>query len=129
MLHGRYPDDVLADFSAVSDLDHIRDGDLTQIARPIDALGLNYYRRHHVRHRRDGSAEPPHCQWPGSPDVELVQPTGPVTDGGWAIEPDGLFDALVAVTRGPPPRCTCTRRGPPSTTTSMPWARSTMPTG
>ena len=105
VLHGRYPDDVLGDFSAVSDLSHIKDGDLTQIARPIDALGLNYYRRHHVRHGRSASAEPPHSQWPGSPDVELVQPPGPVTDGGWAIEPDGLFEALVAVTRdhAPPP--------------------------
>ena len=41
---GRYPDDVLDDLAAVSDLAHIRDGDLAQIARPIDALGLNYYR-------------------------------------------------------------------------------------
>ena len=49
VLRGRYPDDVLEDFSTVSDLTHIRDGDLAQIARPLDALGLNYYRRHHVR--------------------------------------------------------------------------------
>ena len=49
VLRGRYPDDVLDDFSTVSDLAHIRDGDLAQIARPLDALGLNYYRRHHVR--------------------------------------------------------------------------------
>ena len=52
VLRGRYPDDVLEDFSTVSDLTHIRDGDLAQIARPLDALGLNYYRRHHVRERR-----------------------------------------------------------------------------
>jgi beta-glucosidase len=105
LLLGRYPDDVLGDFSAVSDLAHIRDGDLTQIARPLDALGLNYYRRHHVRHRRDASASGAEAQWPGSPDVDLVQPPGPVTDGGWAIEPDGLFETLTRVTQDydPPP--------------------------
>src|SRR5690606_30612963 len=50
VLRGRYPEDVLDDLRAVSDLAHIRDGDLAQIARPIDALGVNYYRRYHVRY-------------------------------------------------------------------------------
>jgi len=97
VLRGRYPEDVLADFATVSDLRHIRDGDLEQIARPIDALGVNYYRRHHVRHAPGASAAPPGSTWPGSPDVELVAPDAPTTAGGWAIEPDGLRDALVRV--------------------------------
>src|SRR5690606_35595402 len=82
---------------------HVRDGDLAQISRPIDALGLNYYRRHHVRHRPGASAGP--STWPGSPDVELVDPGSPTTALGWAIEPDGLVEALVAVTKDydPPP--------------------------
>ena len=65
VLRGRYPDDVLDDLTAVSDLAHIRDGDLAQISRPVDALGLNYYRRYHVRHEpgprprpRPGRARP-----------------------------------------------------------------------
>ncbi len=105
LLLGQYPDDVLDDFSQVSDLGHIHDGDLAQIARPLDALGLNYYRRYHVRHRLGASAEGATAQWPGSPDVELAVPAGPVTDGGWSVEPDGLRDALVAVTKDydPPP--------------------------
>jgi beta-glucosidase len=105
ILRGRYPDDVLEDLQAVSDLRHLRGGDLAQIARPLDALGINYYRRHHVRHRPGASATGVAAQWPGSPDVELVDPPGPRTDGGWAVEPDGLHEALVAVTRGyaPPP--------------------------
>src|ERR671921_688153 len=51
------------------------------------------------------SATPPHSAWPGSPDIELVAPAGPVTDGGWAIEPAGLREALRAVVDGwsPPP--------------------------
>jgi beta-glucosidase len=105
VLRGAYPDDVLADLSAVSDLVHLRDGDLAQISRPLDALGLNYYRRHHVRWARGASARGPLATWPGSPDVELVAPPGPRTDGGWAVEPEGLREALERVWRdyAPPP--------------------------
>ena len=94
VLLGRYPADVLEDFSAVSDLRCVRSGDLEQISRPVDALGLNYYRRYHVRHSPDASRQPPDSWWPGSPDVELVTPEGPVAANGWAIEPDGLTEVL-----------------------------------
>jgi beta-glucosidase len=105
LLRGRYPDDVLGDFEAVSDLSHIRDGDLARIATPIDALGLNYYRRHHVRAKPGASVGHPDGQWPGSPDIELVTPKARRTDGGWAIEPDGLTEVLVSLTQDydPPP--------------------------
>jgi beta-glucosidase len=98
VLAGRYPDDVLGDFSSVSPLDHLHDGDLTVISRPIDAIGINYYRRHHVRHSPGASASP--SPWPGSPDVEMVAPDTPVTDGGWSVEPEGLTDALTALATG-----------------------------
>jgi beta-glucosidase len=103
VLRGRYPDDVLDDLSTVSDLAHIRDGDEAQISRPIDALGLNYYRRYHVRHRPGASAPP--SPWPGSPDVAFAEPAHSPTANGWAVEPDGLFDSLVRVTADydPPP--------------------------
>jgi beta-glucosidase len=96
VLIGRYPDDVLDDMAAVSDLEHIRDGDLAVISAPIDAVGINYYRRHHVRHEPGASAVGP---WPGSPDVALVEPPVGHTDGGWAIEPAGLTEVLVAVAK------------------------------
>jgi len=102
VLHGTYPEDVLADLATVSDLAHIRDGDLAQIARPIDALGVNYYRRHHVRHEPGASAPP--SPWPGSPDVAVVEPPGAPTSNGWAVEPDGLTEVLVRLSReGAPP--------------------------
>src|SRR5690606_40342521 len=71
-----------------SDLRHIRDGDLAQIARPIDVLGLNYYRRHHVYHHPGASASP--SPWPGSPDIGFVYPGPTPATNGWAIEPDGV---------------------------------------
>ena len=102
VLRGAYPDDVLADVSAVSDLAHIRDGDLDVISAPIDELGLNYYRRHHVRHGAGMSEVSP---WPGSPDVDLTPPDDPRTANGWRIEPAGLTEVLVRVAReyDPPP--------------------------
>ncbi|MGH9264805.1 MAG: GH1 family beta-glucosidase [Acidimicrobiales bacterium] len=105
VLLGRYPEDVLADFASVSDLAHIRDGDLAVISRPIDALGVNYYRRHHVRFAPAASAGPPTSTWPGSPDVELVDPGVATTASGWAIEPDGLLETLARLTSDydPPP--------------------------
>jgi beta-glucosidase len=102
VLRGAYPDDVLADFSAVSDLAHIRDGDLAVISRPIDAIGVNYYRRHHVRHRAGASVG---STWPGSNDVEVVDPGRATTASGWAIEPEGLLETLLRLTtdyRSPP---------------------------
>jgi beta-glucosidase len=102
---GSYPADVLEDFTAVSDLGHIHDGDLAQISRPIDELGINYYRRHHVRFGAGRSSAPPWSTWPGSPDVDLVRPDLPMTAMRWAIEPEGLVETLVAVTQdyGAPP--------------------------
>jgi beta-glucosidase len=103
VLEGRYPDDVLADMAAVSDLAHIHDGDLAQIARPLDALGINYYRCHHVAHCPGASASP--SPWPGSPDVAFAESTATPTSNGWAVEPAGLADTLVRVARdyAPPP--------------------------
>ena len=99
VLLGRYPDDVLADFAAVSDLAHIVEGDLAAISRPIDAIGVNYYRRHHVRFAPGASAGPPTSTWPGSPDVDLVDPGVAITASGWAIEPEGLPETLRRLTQ------------------------------
>lgn len=96
VLRGRYPDDVLDDLRSVSDLGYIHDGDLDQIARPIDALGLNYYRCYHVRHEPGASASP--SPWPGSTDVAVVEPGPTNTANGWAVEPGGLYDVLVRLT-------------------------------
>ena len=103
VLRGRYPDDVLEDLATVSDLRHIRDGDLAQVARPIDALGLNYYRRYHVRHEPGASASP--SPWPGSPDVAFAEPERTTTSNGWAVEPRGLYESLVRLQADydPPP--------------------------
>jgi beta-glucosidase len=103
VLLGRYPADVLDDLAEVSDLAHIQDGDLKRIAAPIDALGVNYYRGYHVRHAPGASASP--SPWPGSPDVAFTDADDTPTSNGWAVEPEGLYDALVRLASDydPPP--------------------------
>lgn len=43
VFHGHYPADVLADTAHVTDWSFVREGDLAEISRPIDSLGINYY--------------------------------------------------------------------------------------
>lgn len=92
LFRGAYPTDVLDDVAGLGLDDVVLDGDLEVISRPLDALGLNYYRRHHVRHRAGASETGP---WPGSPDVESVNPPGlELTALEWTVEPDGLVEVL-----------------------------------
>ncbi|MEM9602605.1 MAG: GH1 family beta-glucosidase [Pseudomonadota bacterium] len=69
-----YPEDTV---NAMGwDQAEIQPDDLNAIAAPVDFLGVNYYTRQVI------SAEGP------------VEPTLPVTDMGWEIHPDGLYDTL-----------------------------------
>ena len=92
LFRGAYPADVVDDLAGLGLDVVVLDGDLDVISRPIDALGINYYRRHHVRHRPGASTLGP---WPGSSDVESVNPAGlELTALGWTVEPDGLVEVL-----------------------------------
>jgi beta-glucosidase len=95
--HG-YPADVVEHYRDVSDFGFVRDGDLGTISRPIDLLGVNYYRVHTV-----AAAAPPDRpaeELPGGLGAwSLAPPQVPVTSMGWPIEPRGLTDLLVRVHR------------------------------
>ncbi|WP_049580911.1 GH1 family beta-glucosidase [Streptomyces sp. SBT349] len=94
LLRGSYPADVIEDLSDVTGTDHILDGDLETISTPLDFLGINYYSRHVVR---AGTAGPGPSHWVGSEDVEFVKRGVPVTEMGWEIDPDGLYETLKRV--------------------------------
>jgi beta-glucosidase len=89
----------------VTGFDHVRDGDLATMAQPLDALGVNYYTRGMVR--ASGRTPNPAAATPlvGSDDVEVVPRGLPVTEMGWEVDPDGLYDILTRVWRdyGPLP--------------------------
>jgi len=100
LLRGRYPDDVLADLARVTDLGHLRDGDLATVAAPLSLLGINYYSRYVVA---AGPAAGPATCWPGSDNVRFVTVDGPVTAMDWAVDPHGLTETLCRVAREYPP--------------------------
>jgi beta-glucosidase len=99
VLTGRYPADVLADVDAVAGTDHIRDGDEKQIGVPLDVLGINYYARHVVRAGRPGADLERDPSWVLAPGVEKVRTGAPRTEMGWEIDPTGLYDILLRVSR------------------------------
>lgn len=86
LLKGRYPEDMLEVYAP--HLPAVCDGDLARICRPLDFLGVNYYRRSVVAH---GSDLPP-------VDLRRVSPQdSDYTEMGWEVSPAGLYDILAFV--------------------------------
>ena len=79
-LYGRgYPADTLALFGAAAP--NIEAGDLDEIARPVDFLGVNYYSPETVRDERTA----------GPLRAQVVMPEGRErTAFGWEVSPDGM---------------------------------------
>ena len=97
LLAGRYPDDVLDHLGARVSLAHIREGDASTIATPIDTLGVNYYRPLTVGAVRgdrlggDGGS----ATWPGESAVAAVGNGEATTAMGWPVDASGLDELLV----------------------------------
>ncbi|MFB8206954.1 GH1 family beta-glucosidase [Streptomyces sp. NPDC056010] len=112
MLHGAYPEDLLADTAHVVDWSKlVQDGDLEAIARPVDVLGINYYTPTLVSTpaegagdtRNDGHGASDYSPWPGSEHVAFHLADGkPTTAMNWSIDPNGLYNLLMDVTREHP---------------------------
>jgi beta-glucosidase len=100
VLRGVYPADVQADTAWLTDWSFVRDGDLAVISEPIDALGVNYYQPDLVSAGRG-----PDRPYPTGGTVAFHPTPGPVTGMGWPIDPTGLHEVLVRLTRdyGPIP--------------------------
>ncbi|GAA1931643.1 GH1 family beta-glucosidase [Streptomyces sodiiphilus] len=103
LLHGAYPEDLLADTSHVTDWSFVRDSDLAAICRPLDSLGINYYCPTLVSaptgdeavKGHDGHGSSSHSPWVGSENVVFHQHPGELTEMGWSIDPTGLTDLLL----------------------------------
>jgi beta-glucosidase len=103
ILFGRYPEHAPA--SQLPPAELIVDGDLETIAAPIDFLGVNYYQPVHLRagdpaNLRRGEKSPQ----PGiSGDVVEFHPDGlEQTNMGWLIDPEGLYELLLRVSKDAP---------------------------
>jgi len=95
---GSYPADAVADRVAAGhlrgpEMPFVRDGDLAVMSAPLDFLGLNYYSRAVMKAGPDGR-----------PVDAKTTPPEALTDMGWEVFPQGLYDGLVRVHRdyGPP---------------------------
>jgi beta-glucosidase len=102
VLRGEYPADVLADTASITDWAFVRDADLAEISRPIDALGVNYYTPTLVRAREagapqvrsDGHGASTSSPWVAADDIDFLQPPGSRTAMQWAVDSTGLHDVL-----------------------------------
>ncbi len=101
VFHGSYPADVLADTAEVTDWSFVHDGDLAEISRPIDSLGINYYTPtvvaaddpEHPAPRQDGHAGEL-SPWPADTGVRFLPAEGSRTAMGWPVDADGLYELL-----------------------------------
>jgi beta-glucosidase len=88
VFNGYYPDDLF------EWIDHhkpqIRSGDLESIYRPIDFLGINYYRGHKVSHSLSGSHLKASLE-------QFSEPGWGRTDMGWGIYPGGLTQVILDI--------------------------------
>jgi beta-glucosidase len=91
LFSGSYPEDLVADTRELTDWSFVRAGDLAEISRPIDWLGLNYYTPTVVA---AGEHDGPSA-WPGAErHVRFVPAPGPVTAMGWPVDASGLHEVL-----------------------------------
>ncbi|WP_341953372.1 GH1 family beta-glucosidase [Salinibacterium sp. TMP30] len=105
IFRGAYPDDLLQDVAGLGLSEVIHDGDLAQIAQPIDALGVNYYHGELVSDRPAEHpllGEAPTDRATSSPfpaaDGVYNHPQGlPLTAMNWEVQPDGLRELLARV--------------------------------
>ena len=93
VFRGSYPADAVADRIAAghlvgSDMPFVKDGDMAAISTPLDFLGLNYYSRNVMAADPGGQRR----------DVRMVPPEE-LTDMGWEVYPEGLYDSLMRVHR------------------------------
>jgi beta-glucosidase len=102
VLRGRYPEHAPAAMLPPPAL--VADGDLETISQRLDFLGVNYYSPIFLRAgdpddlRRN--EEPSRCGMPGV--VEYRPPELERTSMGWLVDPDGLYELLVEVSKQAP---------------------------
>ena len=101
VLHGTYPQAARAELLPPAAL--IEPGDMSVISAPLDFLGVNYYSPYYVRSADWDDlrlGESPLAGHPGF--VSYAPPELPRTNMGWLVEPDGLYDTLLALDREAP---------------------------
>ncbi|MZE55787.1 beta-glucosidase [Streptomyces sp. SID5770] len=94
LLRGGYPQDVVEDLRRSGIELPVRDGDLEQIAQPVDVLGVNYYS--YNTYASDSSADEGGGYGTG---IRTVDRGAERTAMGWEVLPEGLTRLLVRLHR------------------------------
>ncbi len=106
MLDGAYPEDLIADTAHVTDWSFVHDGDVDTAHVRLDLLGVNYYTTTTVRALGEGEAaiddprgqDMAQCRV-ATEGIDCVPQAGEVTAMGWLVDPAGLRDTLVDLSR------------------------------
>lgn len=98
IFNGSYPEDAIQDRIRAGHLDgpelpYVQEGDLAAISAPLDFLGFNYYSRAIMKAGPDGK-----------PVDAKTMPKEELTDMGWEVYPEGLYDGLTRVHRDYAPK-------------------------
>jgi beta-glucosidase len=102
VIFGRYPEHAATPLMPPATL--IQSGDMETIAAPVDFIGINYYFPLHLRAGDPANLkqneEPSYIDVPG---VVGYRPEGmEQTPMGWLIDPDGLYELLLRVSKDVP---------------------------
>jgi beta-glucosidase len=100
LIDGRYDDDLLTMAPALADVELVQDGDLDTVKGSLDWMGVNYYTPYRVAAGDQESIASGQraAAFPGAPALTFL-PREPRTAMGWEIEPSGLEELLVDVSR------------------------------
>ena len=101
LVDGAYDEELVALAPPLGDADVVRSGDLDIVRGSADWLGVNYYTPMRVESGDDGGGEGVGQDVSAYAGVEnlVFAPREPTTAMGWEIEPRGLEELLVDVSR------------------------------
>jgi beta-glucosidase len=95
-LKGKYPD---AFIGVTPEMLGVQAGDLEKVRAPLDFIGINNYFRMIVSATRRGALNLNPIAKIFPADVKLGGNTGPKTDMGWEVYPQGLYEIVMRISK------------------------------
>jgi beta-glucosidase len=96
-IHGRYPKAFVGEtpFAAMN----FKTGDEDIMRAPLDWIGVNYYNRHIISASGDQHAKGPDPSYNGLGFDQPMGAEGPLTENGWEVWPQGMYDIVMQLHR------------------------------